>query len=384
MYTENDLVSVARRENNTKRNYLVVDPLQGKHVPVSPGRSLELFDELAKKVKESYPDEKILFIGFAETATAIGSRVAVYCSGKYIQTTRENIENVGYLYFTEAHSHATEQKLVKEDIESVINDVDRVVFVEDEVTTGNTILNIVRIMRQNYGDIRFGVASLLNGMSEEYLKSYGELGIDLHFLVKTVHGRYPAIADGYVCDGKYFLPDFHDCGMKGVEITDITGGVNARRLTDGRKYEEAVMNLWKNLSGKIDIAPGKSYLVMGTEECMYPTLSIGAQLEKMGCVVRTHSTTRSPILVSNEDGYPLKNRYELRSLYDDERVTFIYDIGHYDEVIVITDADLSCRKGLLSLINAIRKNNGNCGEGGNETGSENVTGGSIRLVRWCK
>ena len=33
-YTEKDLVKIAKRENNTKRNYLVVDPLQGKHIPV--------------------------------------------------------------------------------------------------------------------------------------------------------------------------------------------------------------------------------------------------------------------------------------------------------------------------------------------------------------
>ena len=35
-YTEKDLVKIAKRENNTKRNYLVVDPLQGKHIPVVP------------------------------------------------------------------------------------------------------------------------------------------------------------------------------------------------------------------------------------------------------------------------------------------------------------------------------------------------------------
>ena len=34
MYTEKQLVAVAKRENNTKRNYLVVNRLQGKHVPV--------------------------------------------------------------------------------------------------------------------------------------------------------------------------------------------------------------------------------------------------------------------------------------------------------------------------------------------------------------
>lgn len=48
-----ELVRVAKRENNNKRAYLYVDPLQGKHMPVSPGQSLELFAELAKKRRKN-------------------------------------------------------------------------------------------------------------------------------------------------------------------------------------------------------------------------------------------------------------------------------------------------------------------------------------------
>ena len=43
-YQQKDLVRIAKRENNTKRNYLVVDPLQGKHVPVEPSKALNLSD----------------------------------------------------------------------------------------------------------------------------------------------------------------------------------------------------------------------------------------------------------------------------------------------------------------------------------------------------
>ena len=38
-YVESDLVRIAKRENNTKRNYLVVNPLQGKHIPVQPSKA---------------------------------------------------------------------------------------------------------------------------------------------------------------------------------------------------------------------------------------------------------------------------------------------------------------------------------------------------------
>ncbi len=51
--------------------------------------------------------------------------------------------------FSESHSHATEQKLVKTDLDKIIGKTDRIIFIEDEVTTGNTILNIVRLIQKD-------------------------------------------------------------------------------------------------------------------------------------------------------------------------------------------------------------------------------------------
>ena len=38
MYTEQDLIKIAKRQNNKKRNYLIVNKLQGKHIPVIPSK----------------------------------------------------------------------------------------------------------------------------------------------------------------------------------------------------------------------------------------------------------------------------------------------------------------------------------------------------------
>ena len=119
-YVERDLVRIAKRENNTKRSYLVVDPLQGKHIPVVPSKAIELFSSLAETFKEEYKDEKLLLVGFAETATAIGAQAAISIGSKYIQTTREPIPDVEYLFFSEEHSHATEQKLIKDDFDAIV------------------------------------------------------------------------------------------------------------------------------------------------------------------------------------------------------------------------------------------------------------------------
>ena len=49
-YTQQDLLRVARRVNNTKRSYLLVNPLQAKHIPVPPSRALEMMGALGDRL----------------------------------------------------------------------------------------------------------------------------------------------------------------------------------------------------------------------------------------------------------------------------------------------------------------------------------------------
>lgn len=360
MYTEKDLVGIAKRENNNKRKYLVVNKKQGKHVPVSPKESLGMFEKLAELVKEEYKDEKVLVIGFAETATAIGAAVAVYMNTDYMQTTREIIDGVDYLFFSEEHSHATEQKLVKNDIDSVIFDKDRIIFVEDEVTTGNTILNIIKILEKLYPDtVKYSVASILNGMDEDSQNVFAQREINLHYLVKTNHAAYDEIAEGFAGDGKYILHNISDYENQIKEMT-VEFGQNARRLTVSEDYVNACEKIWDKISENQTFENTEKVLVIGTEEFMYPAIYIAKKAEDKGITVRTHSTTRSPIAVSSENEYPLHERFELRSLYDNERVTFIYDLDKYDCVLIITDSENKNKEGINSLLNALKlKENNN-------------------------
>ena len=364
MYTQADLVRIAKRENNNKRKYLVVNSLQGKHIPVSPDKAFAMFSAMADVFRNEYREEKLLLVGFAETATAIGAAVAMEIGAKYIQTTREVIPGVEYLFFSEEHSHATEQKLVKDDIDKVINDIDRIVFVEDEVTTGNTILNIIHILEKVYpNQVHYAVASILNGMNEDSLAEYAKRNIKLHYLVKTQHDEYTRIADSFKGDGSYI-----SCNTAEVELEEIKvkNPVNARRITEAGEYQEACNRLWDEIKEKTNPARYGRVLVIGTEEFMYPALHIAAKLQECGVEVKCHSTTRSPIAVSSEEEYPLHVRYELRSLYDKERVTYLYDIDRYDWVLIVTDSDCSEQEGRNTLLNAVKMKND-----------------KISLVRWC-
>ena len=395
MYTEAELVRIAKRENNTRRKYLVVNRLQGKHIPVSPKEALQMFRSLAELIKEAYPSERLLMVGFAETATAIGAAVAIECQAAYMQTTREVIDGVDYLYFSESHSHATEQKLVKTDLDKIIGKTDRIVFIEHEVTTGNTILNIVRLIQKTYAQpVSFAVASILNGMNEEALENYKNLKIPVHYLVKTAHDTYTEIAEQYQADGTCHIctkPQEKEVeqqkevqqqiemqqtkeAQQPIEVQEISGWINARRLHTADTYKQACEQLWQEIQQKYgytkytkETETGRRILVLGTEEFMYPALYVGAKLEEAGYTVRMHATTRSPIAVSKEEKYPLHTRYELASLYDKNRTTFVYDLAEYEEVLVLTDAQKQETEGWESLQRALTLNHNR----------------QIRGIRWC-
>lgn len=395
MYTEAELVRIAKRENNTRRKYLVVNRLQGKHIPVSPKEALQMFRSLAELIKEAYPSERLLMVGFAETATAIGAAVAIECQAAYMQTTREVIDGVDYLYFSESHSHATEQKLVKTDLDKIIGKTDRIVFIEDEVTTGNTILNIVRLIQKTYAQpVSFAVASILNGMNEEALENYKNLKIPVHYLVKTAHDTYTEIAEQYQADGTCHIctkPQEKEVeqqkevqqqiemqqtkeAQQPIEVQEISGWINARRLHTADTYKQACEQLWQEIQQKYgytkytkETETGRRILVLGTEEFMYPALYVGAKLEEAGYTVRMHATTRSPIAVSKEEKYPLHTRYELASLYDKNRTTFVYDLAEYEEVLVLTDAQKQETEGWESLQRTLTLNHNR----------------QIRGIRWC-
>lgn len=395
MYTEAELVRIAKRENNTRRKYLVVNRLQGKHIPVSPKEALQMFRSLAELIKEAYPSERLLMVGFAETATAIGAAVAIECQAAYMQTTREVIDGVDYLYFSESHSHATEQKLVKTDLDKIIGKTDRIIFIEDEVTTGNTILNIVRLIQKTYAKpVSFAVASILNGMNEEALENYKNLKIPVHYLVKTAHDTYTEIAEQYQADGTCHIctkPQEKEVeqqkevqqqiemqqtkeAQQPIEVQEISGWINARRLHTADTYKQACEQLWQEIQQKYgytkytkETETGRRILVLGTEEFMYPALYVGAKLEEAGYTVRMHATTRSPIAVSKEEKYPLHTRYELASLYDKNRTTFVYDLTEYEEVLVLTDAQKQETEGWESLQRALTLNHNR----------------QIRGIRWC-
>ena len=353
-YTRDDLFSVAKRYNNSKRNYLIVNKKQSKYLPTKPSDTLEMVTTLAKKAKEITTDDRIdfeeqtLVIGFAETATALGHLFANHFrKAYYLTTTRENLGNGKCIEFREEHSHVVEQRLYYGELENAIKNAgsfSQVIFVDDEFTTGNTLRNLVTELLKAMPALakcnKFAVTAVDRISSENRLK-LEELGIKVYSLLAFSDDNFSE----QVKHIRVFEP-LDTCLRKSETISDfikqqeVKQGNNARLgfwCSFGIEERALAKSLYEQYSEQIKNV--NKVLVLGTEEFMSVPIYFAREIESHQKEVVCHSTARSPIGVNNTLAkYPITKGYKLPSFYDVERLSYLYHMEHYDLIFILTDS----------------------------------------------
>ena len=355
-YSPDEIVSVCKRINNPKRDFVFVNNFQGKHIPQKPSKIFEIYEELRKDIVDGLnPDENVAIVGFAETATAIGNYMASTIKNcvYYTQTTRENFPNIKPLIsFEEEHSHATSQKLYG-DINQFIK-CDRIIFVEDEISTGRTILNFIKEFDKLKLNLKYSVASLLNWQNDEWTAIFDKNHIRTYYvlrgILKNLDMKVKANTQAEIQYESY---------MKKVTYSKGKHFANPRLGIVPHFENEYLFNEHQFLLNKCE-GQRKEVLVIGTEEYMFIPMLFAKRLEDTNpnASVYFHATTRSPIETSADESYSLKERYKLRSAYDKNRTTYIYNLKHYDKVFIITDTEPT-KEFIQDIVGALVKNNCN-------------------------
>ena len=356
-YTKETTLRVAKRYRNAKRAYLLVNPLQAKHMPVSPTEALTMMRTLGEGLQQEFPGARLV-LGFAETATALGaavaSRLGPDCA--FLTTTREAGEGPGWVRFLEEHSHAAEQKLWGGDLDALLQETDTVLFVDDEISTGKTLRNMVAQLTRRWpalGEKTLVAASLLNRVTPEQEEALADAGITCRCLVRLPQEDHTAqVADWTVTEAPPAVPQnlsFRQETLPGEGLLDPRKTLRIGAYDSScQAVAEAMLSC---ALGPVDTL-GKT-LVLGTEECMYPALRLGERLERLGAEACCHATTRSPIGLCDAPGYPIRSGWKLPSFYEEERTTYVYNLKEYDTVIVLSDTkktDLRAIQALASVL----------------------------------
>lgn len=371
-----DLVSIGYRDNNSKRNFLFISKVLGKHIEVKPdickvtgfllastilGVTKEtsmLINYIKDKnkginVNEAMnlayrTNEKLVVLGFAETATGLGMAVASAIENSYyITTTREDIKGIkSFLSFEEEHSHATTHKCFPEDIYK-LREADRIILVDDEITTGKSMLNIIKELKKTTGVKKYEILTILDWRNIEYRNLYkdfirkNKVEIEVRALIS---GDIEIEDNNVYCNEnesllsqKMNVNSLNILSRKG-QYLKLTGRFGVY-FDDIKKLEEECIRA----ANKIQeiIGDNKKILVLGHGENIYIPSRIASYLKGD---VYFKSTTRSPIYCSNEKGYLIN---EKSVFYHNGVKYYFYNKSRieevYDKVILITEDDLNIK-----------------------------------------
>lgn len=361
-YTASNTLKIAKRYKNSKRSYLLVNPLQAKHIPVSPSASLTMMQCLGLQVACKYPDTRLV-IGFAETATAIGAVVAS-CFEKecmYIHTTREILpEEKNWIIFSEEHSHAVEQRIYTDGILNCLSQTSTIIFVDDELSTGKTLINMIQQLQTRFPilqSINLVAASIFNRLTNENMAQLASFGVSCEYLIKLPDTDYSELVSHIqtMPARNLMQSPLHSYQYMNFYLKEPL--MNPRILVNANCYVQHCQQISEEVIPLLPLKLPKNanLLVLGTEECMFPALILGELLEKQveGISVFCHATTRSPIGICQKNDYPIQEGYKLPSFYDRNRETYLYNLTPYDVVIVVSDTSIENAQTLFCLSEAL-------------------------------
>lgn len=406
------LFSLAARKNK-KRAFLFVSKVLGKHVPNDPfvpllaGAALAVqflsefhgvehvdtqaiiqalkshedtetvYETVIKRPLVSLPEES-LFIGFAETATGLGHAVfSLFDKAHYLHTTREQIPLLASeLKFNEEHSHAVNHRCYPLNAE-FINTAKTIILVDDEITTGNTALNIIQTIHAKFPKTNYVVLSLLDWRTAEERASFRKLEQQLDIKILTTSllaGEIVVSGDPVNEQADLFNPsvrqEFYESpvypevkflnlmdrvsvvsedssGYKNVSPYLLLTGRFGLSTLDNQRFLPLAREIGEGL--KQDRS-GEKTLCLGTGEFMYFPMLVSAY---MGKGVSFHTTTRSPIYPFPLPHYGIQNGISFANPDELSTTNYVYNVPYkyYDEVYVFFERQVS-RERLNSMLQA--------------------------------
>ncbi|WP_053649859.1 phosphoribosyltransferase [Streptomyces sp. XY431] len=332
-----ELVGLALRENR-KRAHLLVSTVLGKHVPQQPAVVHGAGLELGRRVRDLLDPlggeavARAVVLGYAETATGLGHSVADGLDAPYLHSTRRPVPGLTPVGgFEEEHSHATSHLLLPADPRLLAGD-GPLVLVDDEFSTGTTVLNTIRELHANHPREHYVVVALvdLRGPADRrrLADTAAELGVRLD-LVALADGGVELPAD--VLDRAERLiaeagpaPEPPAAPVAPLVRVDLDwpaglpdGGRHGFTREHRARLEAALPGLAERLAAAVDPdgaagADRARVLVLGFEELMYAPLRLADALAERlpGGTdrVRYSTTTRSPVLAVDDPGYAIRTR----------------------------------------------------------------------------
>lgn len=330
-----DLISFASRRNS-KRGFLFVSKILGKHIPVKPSIMRQSYNDLSSMIG-AYKDDTFV-VGMSETATGLGGGLADSLSKMpgskdvYFQhTTRHKIDSELWFDIEEAHTHAVSHIIYKPSADLIenIKNCKRLVLVDDEISTGKTLLQLAKgyIAQMNSVEL-IEVVSLVSWLDSEQEKWFVQ---EIKEYCKEIGVLCPYVEFRSFAKGHF---KFH----KNTEFNE-----ELPKKTDANLATENCIHDLGRLGIKMPYVMKNNYIMkdkdevnnsyvekfscIGTGEHLYYPFLMAEKFEDEGFDVVFQSTTRSPIF---QDGKVIRNTTVFNVKRDGDEIVnhYIYNVDN--------------------------------------------------------
>jgi hypothetical protein len=323
-----DLLGFAARAN-PRRAFLFLSKVLGKHYPASPAAMEAIHRHLAAAIPAG--DGPVVFIGMAETATGLAQGVfeawwraqsdpVALC----LQTTRYRIETARHLVFEETHSHAPRVFLHlprDETLRARFAAARRVVLVDDELSTGNTFVNLLRVLR-----------GLMPRLAAVHLATICDFMGAARDEVRA-RIRLPCTIGAAVSGSWQFTR--HDREIPAGAAAQCADGCEVRLADNGhgRLGRASCLAPPEALVRRLAAEPVDGpTLVLGTGEFMHAAFVLARALAARGVETVVQATTRSPIRVWGD----VRHALTVPDPYGEGIANYLYNVrpGQYGRVLI--------------------------------------------------
>lgn len=326
--------------NNSKRGFLFLSKVIGKHYPSCPLKMKEIHVHLSNLVKPKLETGPTVVVGFCETATGLGYGIFEELNltdSFYQHSTRHKIDHPLFIKFNEDHSHAESHYFyLPQSLKhlQILQNAANIVFVDDEFTTGNTLKNAIFAFRGKNIFANFIGVGILDWTSEIQKK-------DLPDIVSYFKGSYTFKKKEIRKRNNYV--SFAESSPILPEIKNCYGRVGTKKLAPDF---ENILKYFPSTECEV--------LVLGTGEFMNVAYLLGLFLKSYTKQVFVQSTTRSPILLGND----VNSLLYFKDNYSENIDNFLYNVSdkHYDVIYVCYETDYnSADQGLVSQLKKLFK-----------------------------
>lgn len=332
-FSLDELAGFAAR-TNSRRGFLFLSKVLGKHWPVSPGQMGRVHRALTNRIPADLPGP-IIFMALAETGIGLGQGVfeqflqaCPAAEAVFLHTTRYRTQGCRVAEFSESHSHAPRQFFhlprAGTDAQRLLAGARSLVLIDDEASTGDTFCNLsAELCRLAPGIERVHLLTLTNFMGMQ--------------TPSALHGRFgvPASAASLLLGRFTFAPASQEHGTE-VSAAQKADAVAVGGASNhfGRLGLTGAVPTPAELARQLaaDIAPQERVLVLGTGEFMHPAYLLARELETRGTNVVVQATTRSPIRVWGAVSSALR----FADNYGEGIDNYLYNVtpGQYQHILI--------------------------------------------------